>query len=162
MLVLGQVAEDVEEGTNKARALIDSGAGLAKLIEMVELQGGDPKTIESPENLPTAAHQKEVPSPRTGFVSGIETESIGTAAMLLGAGREAVEDRIDPAVGLIVHKKIGAGVDEGEPLVTIHFNDATRLAETERLITDAYAIGEVSPAAPKLLRSVLNPEVSEP
>ncbi len=128
---------------------------------MVELQGGDPKTIESPDHLPTAAHQKEVPSPRTGFVSGIETESIGAAAMLLGAGRETVEDRIDPSVGLIVHKKIGDGVDEGEPLVTIHYNDTTRLAETERLITDAYAIGEVSPSAPKLLRAVLNPEVSD-
>ncbi len=161
MLVLGRAAEDIDEGKTRTARLIDSGAGLAKLIEMVELQGGDPKTIESPDRLPTTTHQKEVPSPRSGFVSEMETESIGAAAMLLGAGRETVEDRIDPAVGLIVHKKIADGVAEGEPLVTIHYNDAARLGDAERLITDAYAIREVSPSTPKLLRAVLNPEVSD-
>jgi pyrimidine-nucleoside phosphorylase/thymidine phosphorylase len=161
MLVLGKAAKDIDEGTTKTSTLIDSGLGLEKLLEMVELQGGDPKTIENPDRLPTAAHKKEIPSPRSGFVAGIETESMGAAAMLLGAGRETVEDRIDPAVGLIVHKKIGDGIAEGEPLVTIHYNDATRLAETERLIINAYDIGEVPPPSPKLLKAVLNPEVSD-
>jgi pyrimidine-nucleoside phosphorylase/thymidine phosphorylase len=161
MLVLGRVASEIDEGKNRAASLIASGAGLEKLIEMVQLQGGDPKAIESPGRLPTASQRKEVPSPRSGFVSGIETESIGAASMLLGAGRETVEDRVDPAVGLIVHKKISDEVHEGEPLVTIHYNDAIHLAETEHLVTKAYEIVDEAPPAPRLLRAVLNPEVSD-
>jgi thymidine phosphorylase len=161
MLVLGRVAKDIEEGKNQAASLIASGAGLEKLVEMVQLQGGDPKSIVSPNRLPTASHQKAVPSPRSGFVSGIETESIGVASMRLGAGRETVADQIDPAVGLIFHKKISDEVHKGEPLVTIHYNDATHLVETEQLIAKAYDIGDEAPPAPKLLRAVLNPEVGD-
>jgi thymidine phosphorylase len=74
----------------------------------------------------------DVPAADGGRVAGIACRAVGHAAMLLGAGRETVDSRIDPAVGLILHKKVGDPVEKGEPLVTLHVNDRGRLDECVR------------------------------
>jgi pyrimidine-nucleoside phosphorylase/thymidine phosphorylase len=127
MLVFGGVVSGVEEGKKKAAELIASGAGLEKLIEIVELQGGDPRVIEDPEKLPRASETKPVVAGRGGYLGRIDTEAVGVAAMLLGAGRETVEATIDPAVGLVVERRIGDPVSAGDPLLTLHYNDSSRL-----------------------------------
>jgi thymidine phosphorylase len=78
--------------------------------------------------------------------------------MLLGAGREKVDDRIDPAVGLVVHRKIGQPISKGEPLATLHYNGASRLEESERLIAGAFRIDQEPPAPLELVHSVLGLE----
>ncbi|MGH9461516.1 MAG: thymidine phosphorylase [Vicinamibacteria bacterium] len=157
MLVFGRVAGSVEEGKGKAGSMILSGAGLDKFSEVIRLQGGDPRVVEDPERLPRAAHLKDVPSPRTGYVGRIDTEAIGVAAMLLGAGRETVDAQIDPAVGLVVKRKIGDRVSAGDPLLTLHYNDSSRLEEAQRLVTGAYAIEDETPAKVPLVHKVLSP-----
>lgn len=161
MLVFGRVAGTVQEGKEKAASMIASGAGLDKFSEIVRLQGGDPRVIEDPKKLPRAAHLKDVPSQRTGYVGRIDTEAIGVAAMLLGAGRETVDAAIDPAVGLVVKRKVGDPVSAGDPLLTLHYNDRSRLEETERLVENAYHIQDQPPAKVPLVHKVLSPEQEE-
>jgi pyrimidine-nucleoside phosphorylase/thymidine phosphorylase len=157
MLVFGRVAGGVQEGKEKAASLMASGAGLQKFSEIVQLQGGDPRVIEDPERLPRAAHLLDVKSPRTGYVGRIDTEAIGVAAMLLGAGRETVDAPIDPAVGLVVKRKIGDRLSAGDPLLTLHYNASTRLEEARRLVTGAYAIEDEPPAKVPLVHKILSP-----
>lgn len=158
MLVFGRVASNVQEGKEKAASLIASGAALQKFSEIVELQGGDPRVIEDPEKLPRAAHRQDVPSPQTGYVGQIDTEAIGVAAMLLGAGRETVDAEIDPAVGLVVNRKLGEAVTAGEPLLTLHYNDKpARREEAVQLASRAYHIQSEPPAEVPLVHKVLNP-----
>lgn len=158
MLFLGERVASVEDGKRTAADLIASGDGLRKLTEIVEFQGGDPRVVEAPSHLPQAAHRKHVDAPRSGSVVAIETESLGIAAMLLGAGRETVDDRIDPSVGLVVHQKLGDTVVEGDPLVTIHYNDPARLEEAEGLVSRAYDIREEPPPPRRLIRDLLDGE----
>ncbi len=144
MLVLGGVAADAEEGADKAERLLASGHGLEKFHELVNAQGGDAS------RLPRAKRRKILEAPRAGYVATIATETIGRAAMMLGAGRETVDDTIDPGAGLVVHKKLGDEVASGEPLVTFHFNDESNLNQVEKLVESAYQIADTPPAVDEL------------
>ena len=90
-----------------------------------------------------------------GHVSVIETEALGRAAMLIGAGRRTVDDVIDPAAGLVIHKKLGDEVTKSEPLLTFHYNDDTNLEEASELVANAYQITDTPPASRDLVHSVL-------
>ena len=158
MLVFGGVSESVQEGKEKAASMMASGAGLEKFCEIVRLQGGDPRVLEDTDKLPRATYREDVPSPETGYVGRIDTEAIGIAAMLLGAGRETVDATIDPAVGLVVNRKLGQAVSRGEPLLTLHYNDASRLEEAMRLASRAYHIQAQPPAGVPLVHKILSPE----
>ena len=78
--------------------------------------------------------------------------------MMLGAGREKVDDTIDPTVGLVVHRKLGHPISKDEPLVTLHYNGASRLEEAEQLVAEAYRIDDEPPAPQSLVRTVLGLE----
>jgi pyrimidine-nucleoside phosphorylase len=161
MLVLGKVASSVDEGKEQVARLIESGAGLETFTKMVELQGGDPRVVENPKLLVQAVHRRDVRTPRGGYVARIDTETLGAAAMLLGAGRETVDDVIDPAVGLVVHRKIGANVSKGDPLLSLHYNGDSRLDDVERMISEAYVIQDDPPPIEPLIKATLEPEDKE-
>jgi pyrimidine-nucleoside phosphorylase len=151
MLVLGEVAADVGEGRRRLQAAMDDGTAFDRFRRMVVAQGGDGGVIDDPGRLPQAEATVDVPAPSGGIVRAIQTEAIGVAALVLGAGRETQESIIDPAVGLIVHKKVGDTVAPGEPLVTLHVNDRTKLSDAEARIIEAYEIGESAPAPRPLI-----------
>ncbi len=149
MLRLGGLASGLEEARRRVEAAIADGSGLSKLRRIVEAQGGDPRALDDPERLPRPAGTLEVSSPEGGVVEAIDAEGIGLAAVALGAGRARVEDRIDPAVGLTLAKKVGDRVERGEPLCAIHHGggggeDPGRVAERVR---GAFRIGP-GPAEP--------------
>jgi len=104
----------------RAREALASGAGLAKLREVVGLQGGEPRVCDDPSLLPRAQETVPIRSERDGRVARLGARAVGHAAMLLGAGRATVDDRIDPAVGFVFHKKVGDPVAVNEPIVTVH------------------------------------------
>jgi pyrimidine-nucleoside phosphorylase len=107
--------------------------------------------IDDPGLLPQAKHKAEIKSPAAGFVTAIMCEQIGTAGVLLGGGRARKEDSVDPAVGIIVHRKVGDSVAVGEALCTVHYNSAERLASAAPLIENSYTIT----AAPSLQKRQL-------
>jgi pyrimidine-nucleoside phosphorylase len=140
MFVLGGRAQGLEEGKKLAEELISTGAAREKFREMIRLHGGNPNVIDDPGLLPRAKHQAVVASPAGGYVTSIMCEHIGTACVLLGGGRQKKEDSVDPAVGIMAHKKLGDQVTAGEPLCTIHYNSADRLERARPLILGAYTI----------------------
>jgi pyrimidine-nucleoside phosphorylase/thymidine phosphorylase len=148
MLHLGGVSDTVAEGKSQSAKLIASGKALDKFRQMVELQGGDPRTIDDTKKLPQAKHKTTVPSPRSGYVATLQCEQIGTACVILGGGRERKEDSVDPAVGIVLHKKIGDAVSAGEPLATIHYNAEARAARARQLLEESYRIAD-APAREK-------------
>lgn len=146
MFYLGERAKSVQEGRKLAEQLIASGAALEKFVEMARLQGADDRALRDPSLLPAAANRLDVPSPVAGYVTAIDCEQIGIASLLLGGGRSTKEDVIDPAVGLVVHKKIGDKAGLGEPLCTLHYNAAEHVEESRSLIQSSYKLS----AAPLL------------
>jgi pyrimidine-nucleoside phosphorylase len=146
MLFLAQRAPSIDQGRRLAFELIRNQSALKKFREIITQQGGDPKVIDDPARLPQAQHQTQFPSPSSGFVDFIQCEQVGVASLVLGGGREKKEDAIDPAVGLVLHKKVGDPVREGEPLCTIRYNSDARLADAQGLLRQAYHIAERPPA----------------
>jgi pyrimidine-nucleoside phosphorylase len=128
------------------RATLASGAAWRKLGEMVVAQGGDP---DAP--LPAAQYQKTIPARQSGLVREIACDQFGYAVIALGGGRQVTGDTIDFGVGFTDPKKRGDRVRAGEPLVVMHYNDAGKAAVAEKLVQQAYVIGDEPPAALPLI-----------
>jgi pyrimidine-nucleoside phosphorylase len=151
MFYLGERTKSVEEGRKLAEQLVADGAAFEKFVQMTELQGGNARALHDTSLLPAARNKLEVRSSAAGYVTAIDCEQIGIASLLLGGGRSTKEDVIDPAVGVMVHKKIGQKVDVGEPLCTLHYNAGEYVQESSSLIQASYKLG----AAPLLKSSPL-------
>ncbi|NUF26669.1 pyrimidine-nucleoside phosphorylase [Gilliamella sp. ESL0254] len=120
MVVLANKAKTLEEARAKLQEVIKNGKAIEKFKTLIEAQGGDSSIVDHPEKLASAPYQIALPALKSGYVSKIIADQIGIAAMQLGAGRATKEDIIDPAVGIVLHKKVGDQVAEGEALLTIH------------------------------------------
>lgn len=151
MFHLGGVATSVAQGRGTAAQLIKSGKALDKFRQMVELQGGDSRVIDDPDRLPRARQTLDVAAQSSGYVAAIECEAVGTACVVLGGGREKKEDSVDPAVGMILHKKVGDRVSAGEPVCTIHYNSESRAQRAKSLLEKSYRIADTPPAPPRPL-----------
>lgn len=123
MVYLGKKAASIEEARKRLEESIKSGKALEKMKTFISAQGGDPSTIDNPDLLPQAKYAIELPSIQAGWVSEMGADEIGHAAMLLGAGRKTKDSIIDLSVGIVLKKKIGDYVKEGEPLLTIYSNN---------------------------------------
>ncbi|MFN7208950.1 MAG: thymidine phosphorylase [Aggregatilineales bacterium] len=126
------------------------GSAFAKFRELVAAQGGDARQVDDPSLLPQAQIVEVLPAVRSGYVEQLNALDVGMAAVELGAGRHRKGDPIDHAVGILVHKKVGDFVTAGEPIFTLHANDAERLARAkERLArTVVYSSTPTSPLPP--------------
>ena len=151
MLIMGEVATNVEEARELLVQTVSSGSAMAKFAEIITAQGGDATVLEAPENLPVAFNTDAITAPQSGWVSRCDALSIGVGAMRLGAGRERKEDTIDPAVGVTVEAKVGDQVDEGDVLGHIHWNDAYARGVATPLITSAWEISDSPVDAPSLI-----------
>lgn len=144
MLVLSKVCSNLEEAKQKIQEVIENGEAIAKLQEWVSLQGGEKEAVLDYSLLPTAKFKAEVTLEKTGYVSAIDAESVGRAALVLGAGRETKESSIDLAVGIIIHKKIGDEVKSGEAVATIYYNDEEKLQGAKSILENAYSLSHES------------------
>lgn len=158
MLRLAGVAADEAEGRKKLRYAIRSGTGLEKLKEMVRAQGGDVTCVLQPVKLPRAETILPVPAPASGYVKSIDALSVGIAASLLGAGRETKESTIDPAVGVVLKKKVGDAIGKGEPLAELHVNQSRHMEDARQRIEAAFVIGLERVPARTLLYGLVTEE----
>lgn len=156
LLVLGGVAENTGDALARLWGLLHHGTALAKFKEFIIAQGGDPGVVDYPDQLAAAAGIGAVSAPCGGYVVGIDAAMVGRAAMLLGAGREHKDSVIDLAVGLVLNKKVGDRVCEGESLVDLHYNDPDRLEEAAAVVRDAYRIGDEVPEQRPLVLGTVN------
>jgi len=123
MVVLADKAENLDEAKSRLQDSLQNGNAINKFKQFLESQGGDSTVADNPDLLPQAAYKIELPAKTTGIITAMEADDIGSAAMMLGAGRATKDAQIDLSVGIILHKKIGDDVKEGESLLTIHSND---------------------------------------
>jgi pyrimidine-nucleoside phosphorylase len=151
MLVLGQVARDKADAVRRVRAAIASGQGLDRLQRIVANQGGDPRVIEEPARLPSAPGRHFVRASHSGHVTKVDAELVGRASVALGAGRDRVEDPIDPAVGILVRAKPGTLVSTSDPVLEIHFREQSRLDAALLLAELAFEVGDAPPPAAPLI-----------
>ena len=145
MLVLGQVASDIADGRRRASEVITSGAGLERFRSIIEQQGGDPYVVDDYGRFPTAPEHHIVSASNDGYLQDLDAELIGRASVGLGAGRDRVEDPVDPAVGIMVMAKPGDELRAGDPVIELHYRDQSRLAGAVALVTRAIAIGDTRP-----------------
>jgi len=122
MVVVGEKAETLEEAREMLLAVIKDGSALEVFRQFIKWQGGNEKIVDDISLLPQAAYKIEVPASKDGFITFMEADEIGTAAMLLGAGRATKESEIDLAVGIVLNKKVGDSVSKGDSLATIYAN----------------------------------------
>jgi pyrimidine-nucleoside phosphorylase len=155
MLSLAGAAPTLDAARARVRSALSSGAGLKKFQEVIALQGGDPRVCDDLSRLPRAAETVELRAESAGRVTGIACRAAGTAAMLLGAGREPVDSRIDPGVGFVLRKKVGDAVAAGDSLVSVHVNDRRRLDEALAMLRGAIRVGPEAPPPRPLVHAVL-------
>ena len=134
-----------------AEDALRSGAALAKLRAMVAAQGGDPAVIDDPSGFPAAAYEHDVVCMQDGWLYATDTEKIGIAAVLLGAGRETKESVIDPAAGIRLLKKAGDPVKKGDVLARLYAGDAAKFAAAEEKFHSALTFAARRPQLPALV-----------
>jgi len=157
MLVLGGVAKDQAEGRAKIEKVLADGSALEVFRKVVEAQGGDPRVCDSPGSvLPKPTQRDELSLPQ-GRIVAIDSEALGIAALVLGAGRRTAEDTIDPSAGLVVDAYLGEVIEAGAPpQVMLHHSLAPgdrRLAEARAMIEAAFMIQRADLPAPPVRTS---------
>lgn len=140
MLWMGDAAENIEEGAEKVRQVIKNGKALEKFFEFLAAQGVKDDPSVSIEKLPRADKIVKVCADESGFVGKIDAQEMGICSLILGGGRETKESVIDPAVGLILRKKVGDPVKPGDTLVEIHGNSAAKIKMAEEHFRKHYHI----------------------
>ncbi|HBY59849.1 MAG TPA: thymidine phosphorylase, partial [Solibacterales bacterium] len=145
MIFLGKVAKTLDEARDVAQRMLLDGSGYRKFKEVITAQGGNPQVLDRFELLPNATGVREVMSPRAGYVTAIDAEDIGRASMMIGAGRDQKEDKIDPAVGVILEVKIGQKVDAGAVLCRLYYTGEERVEEAAEMVEVAFRISTHAP-----------------
>lgn len=155
MLMAGGKAENPDAARRMLEQVISDGSALKKLAEFVEAQGGDSSVVYHPEQLPAASIQKNVVSPADGYVSRIVCDEVGICSLILGGGRETKESEIDLSVGLVLCRKVGDAVKNGETLAVIHANDGEKAAEAEKRFLAACTIAAEPPAKTPFIKGII-------
>lgn len=155
MLVSAGRVSSLSEAEALLKSALASGAGLAKLREMVMAQGGDGRVCGDVSLLPKAPYVQMVPALSNGFVQSMDTTQLGLCAQHMGAGRIHKEDVIDPSVGFVLHKRIGDRVEKGEPLVTVHVKDESSFRIAEETLLGNIAIGPEAVRPEPLIHAVV-------
>ena len=155
MLVAGHLAKDKEEGRKMCEESISSGKALAKFKEFVEAQGGDGRFVDHPEEFPKAKIIEEIKAPKSGCIEHIECDEIGICSLILGGGRETKESEIDLTVGLVLTKKVGDQVKEGDTLAVIHANDREKLETAKERFLKAYTIADAPVEKKPFIKGIL-------
>lgn len=153
MVVLGKQATNLDEARAKLEEAIQSGKALAKLKEMIEVQGGDPTVVDDLSKLPQAEYQIDLPAKESGVIGEIIADKVGIASMELGAGRKKVEDNINMSVGIVLNKKIGDEVEKGESLLTIHSDSKNIDDIKEQLYESIHIMNHAE--KPKLIHKII-------
>jgi pyrimidine-nucleoside phosphorylase len=157
MLVLANVDQTIEAARDRLETVLQSGKALECLQDNVAAQGGDPRVCDAPQDfLPLVSETVKVESPRSGFITKVDTTEIGHAIAAIGGGRVRIEDTVDPTVGFTSELKLGDQVRAGEAIGTVYCTDSSAAAEAARRIQAAYHIGDKPMQLPQLVKEIVN------
>ena len=158
MLMLANVDQTIEAARQRLDDVLKSGKALECLRSNIEAQGGDPRVCDTPKDfLPLVSETVKVESPRSGFITKVDTTEIGHAIAAIGGGRVRIEDTVDPTVGFISELKLGDQISAGEAIGTVYCADSSAAAEAARRIQEAYYISDAPLAqTPILVKEIVN------
>ena len=155
MLIAGGRADTPQQAREMLQTAIGNGIALKKFAEFVEAQGGDSRAVYDPQLLPRASLKIPIPAPSSGYIDHITCDQVGICSLLLGGGRETKESNIDLSVGLVLCKKAGDPVKQGEPLAILHANDRSKAAQASELFLSACAITQTAPPKAPFIKAIL-------
>jgi len=155
MIFLAKLVPSLDDARELALLKLADGSAFRKFRAVVQAQGGDPKSLDKFELLPNATGMREITSPRAGYVSAIDAEDIGSASGMMGAGRDKKEDKIDPAVGVILEAKVGDKVEAGSVLCRLYYTKEDRVDEAADMVEDAFRISSQRPDQRELILEVV-------
>ena len=155
MIKLAGFGDDIEENKQKMLDCIDSGIAYIKFLELIENQGGDVSYINDVSKFENAKFIRPVLSDKAGYIKSINAENIGKISCELGAGRIKKEDIIDNQVGLIINKKIGDKIEQGEILGIIHANDDSKVQQMAEELINCFDICEEYVEKPKVILGIM-------
>ncbi|GAV25092.1 pyrimidine-nucleoside phosphorylase [Carboxydothermus islandicus] len=155
MVYLARKADTFETGKEMLKEALQSGKAFAKLKEFVKSQGGDVHQIDDPALLPKAQKVYQIKAENDGFVIEVDALKIGLGAMYLGAGRATKEDKIDHSVGVVLRKKVGDEVQEGDVLAELHYNDEKNLEDAQKIVFAAFKIDSRPPQKAPFIKAVV-------
>jgi len=147
MLMLGKIASDRQAAERLVRGAITSGAGLERFRRIIEIQGGDPHIIDDYHRLPSAPERHLLRAPTAGYLTSLDAELIGRASVVLGAGRDRVEDPVDHSVGIVLKAKPGDQLSRGDAILELHYRDVPKRDRALELANRAFTIGDEPPAS---------------
>jgi len=158
MLLLANVDKTLEAAHQRLREVLESGKALECLRRNIEAQGGDPRVCDDPAAfLPLVSETIKVESPRSGFITRVDTTEIGHAIAAIGGGRVRIEDKIDPTVGFTSELKIGDKAQAGDAIGVVYCADAVSGKEAAQRIQAAYHVGDEPPAERQVLvKEIIN------
>ena len=155
MLYLAKCGE-ISELKLKLKELLENGKAFNKFKEFIGAQGGNVESIEDVSLLPSAKILRKYNAKKSGYISKIEAEKLGIVSMMLGGGRAKKTDSIDYGVGIVLDKKVGDFVKEGEPLLTLHINNEDKVDEVIKLLDSAYEYEDKAVISEKLIADVIS------
>lgn len=156
MLYLGGKAGSIDEGENMAVNSLMSRKALEKFYEMTSAQGGDTAYVRNWTSLRRSGLARTIEASEYGFISALEADGIGFAAIELGCGRKKIDDTIDPLAGIVLHKKTGDEVKRGDALMTLYADSNERLDKGEEKAVKAIRISAAKPEERKVIIDILN------
>lgn len=134
---------------------IASGAAFEQMKRWITAQGGDASVLDDVSKLPQASVQYEIKAPRAGYICHMDTQLVGEASAILGAGRKTKEDAIDFAAGIVLRKKTGDFVEAGQTLAVLHTNRAETIGDSEQTFLRALTFGDTQPAHQALVYDIV-------
>ncbi|MCX7794485.1 MAG: thymidine phosphorylase [Thermodesulfovibrionales bacterium] len=153
--ISGNETREINEYIKFLEGLIEDGSAFSRFVELLKAQGGNPEIAFRQGLLPSARFQEHILSPEEGYISALDAELVGGAAVLLGAGRRTKEESIDHAAGIVLNKKVGDFVKKGEPLAIMHFNKQDSFEEAKALYIKALKFSSEPPGQRKKIIEVI-------
>ncbi len=155
MLIAGGRAENSTEAEKMLTNVLESGAALDKLAEFVEAQGGDKRAVYNTDLLPQAKIIEPVLASKSGYIARIDCAEVGICSLILGGGRENKESVIDLSVGIVLTKKVGEQVADGDIIAYLHANDEEKLKVAKARLMNAYKYTDTAPKKSKMIKHIL-------
>ena len=155
MIYLAKITPTLDAARELAQTKLLDGSGYRKLKDVITAQGGNAMVLDRFDLLPNATGMREIVTPRAGYVSVIDAEGVGKAVVMIGGGRNTVDDTIDHAVGIILEVKVGQKVDAGAVLCRLYHTSETNLDEAADVVEDSFRISSNPPEQREILLEVV-------
>ncbi len=145
----------IESCKEKLLGVINRGEAFAKFVELIDAHYGDPEVAFKPNLLSLAKKVHQIKIDKEGYIQKMDAEKVGIASLLIGAGRQRVEDRIDHSAGIILNKKVGDLISTGDTIAMFHYNEESHFKEAEELFLSAIEIGDRKPEKRNLILDII-------